>query len=133
MIVTLAKMFTFDAAHFVPTFPDGHKCKRMHGHTYEVELVFRGRVPASGILIDYDEIAAEWAPIHAQIDHVTLNDVPGLEVPTTEVLAGWIMRQLFQRGPAIWNHLDRVTVRESSTTWCSLDRVGYADGMIGEP
>ena len=117
MIATIAKRFTFDAAHHLPTVPVDHKCHRMHGHTYEVELVLRGPVGADGFVLDYAVIAEMWQPIHDALDHRCLNDVPGLEVPSTEVLAGWILRRL-----NIWKALTAVRIKESSTTWCEMTR-----------
>jgi 6-pyruvoyltetrahydropterin/6-carboxytetrahydropterin synthase len=127
MIATIAKRFTFDAAHHLPTVPADHKCHRMHGHTYEVEFVLRGPIGDNGFVLDYADIAAAWAPIFATIDHRTLNDIPGLEVPSTEVLVGWLFRELsvfaahpLDRGYPFWDLLLSITVKESSTTWCQM-------------
>lgn len=125
MIATIAKRFTFDAAHRLDRLPPDHKCHGMHGHTYEVELVFTGRVDENGFVMDYAEIAQMWQPLHQRIDHKVLNEVPGLEVPSTEHVAGWIFAHLTQwlrvrRGMGVPFEvtLDRVLVRESSSTWC---------------
>lgn len=125
MIVTIAKQFTFDAAHHINTFPDGHKCKRMHGHTYHVELVFRGDVDERGLCagIDYADVAEFWAYIHNAVDHRVLNEIRGLEIPTTEHLAGWIATTLYQvwrnsRLDRLVHALDRIRICESATTWC---------------
>src|SRR5689334_12439095 len=83
-LVTIAKRFDFDAAHWLPNVPDGHKCKRMHGHTYRVELVFWGELDERGFILDYAEIDALWAPIHEALDHRLLNDI--VPNPTTENL-----------------------------------------------
>lgn len=116
MIATIAKTFTFDAAHHLPNLPDGHKCKRMHGHTYRVTLILRGPVnQETGFVVDYDEIASTWALLHETLDHHLLNEVPGLEVPSTENLVAWIINRLYLPG------LIRVRVEESSTTWCEAD------------
>lgn len=112
----IAKSFDFDAAHWLPFVADGHKCKRMHGHTYRVEVACVGPLNAQGMICDYAEISAAWAPLHDRLDHRKLNDVPGLENPTTEILAPYILREL----RAIAPHLPFYSVRvyESSTTWC---------------
>lgn len=112
--VRIAKMFDFDAAHFLPHVEAGHKCARLHGHTYRVEIRLSGVPDARGMVCDYAEIAAAWAPIHDKLDHRCLNDIPGLENPTTEVLAPWVLRQICESGLPI----DAVRVYESSTTWC---------------
>lgn len=121
MWVEIAKTFDFDAAHFLPHVPDGHKCRRMHGHTYRVEVVLGGEVqefgPEAGMVLDYAKLAVVWDPIHAMLDHRTLNEIPGLENPTTEVLAPLILRCFRDSG-----HLPvtRVRVYESSTTYCEV-------------
>lgn len=121
MIATIAKRFTFDAAHHLPTVPADHKCHRMHGHTYEVEFVLRGPVGDNGFVLDYADIAAAWAPIFDKIDHRTLNDIPGLVVPSTEVLVGWLFNELSAlAGRPFWDLLLLITVKESSTTWCQM-------------
>lgn len=127
MITTISKRFTFDAAHFLPTVPEHHKCRRMHGHTYVVELVFSGRTDDNGFCagIDYGDIAAVWDRIDRKLDHRTLNEVEGLEVPTTENLVAWLVEEF--RAQCGLEHeklktsLKRVRVHESSTTWCEIE------------
>ena len=118
MVLRIAKTFDFDAAHHLPMTPDDHKCHRMHGHTYRVEIGLRGRVHANGMILDYADIASAWQPIHDALDHRVLNDIPGLENPTTEVLVEWIVERL-SLGFLSHNHtaLWSVRVYESSTTW----------------
>ncbi len=135
MLATIAKQFTFDAAHHIPTCPQGHKCRRLHGHTYQVELVLVGPILKDGFVVDYDDIARVlWAPIAEMIDHRLLNEIPGLAIPSTEHLAGWICTHVLDRMDTLrfvqeCNHhrtdrcsisLARVIVRESSTTWCEV-------------
>lgn len=118
---TIAKEFTFDAAHYLPTVPEGHKCRRMHGHTYRVELMLVGAIGKTGFVedIDYDDIAKAWSKVHEQIDHQVLNNI--LAVPSTENLTLWILRQLYD-DRIIGGHLESVRVSESSTTWCEIHR-----------
>jgi len=117
MKVRISKTFDFDAAHHLPHVPDDHKCKRMHGHTYRVEVVLAGYPDARGFIVDYAEIAQAWEPIHNALDHRLLNEVPGLENPTTEVLAPWILDRFKASLP--WVRL--VRVYESATTWCEAE------------
>ncbi|HWN72058.1 MAG TPA: 6-carboxytetrahydropterin synthase, partial [Haliangium sp.] len=77
MIATISKTFTFDAAHRLDRLPPEHKCHRMHGHTYRVELILSGHVADNGFLLDYADIAEMWAPLHELLDHRILNEVPG--------------------------------------------------------
>jgi 6-pyruvoyltetrahydropterin/6-carboxytetrahydropterin synthase len=118
MRVRIAKAFDFDAAHWLPHVPDGHKCKRMHGHTYRVEVLLEGEPDERGFVVDYAEIAAAWQPIHDVIDHRLLNEVDGLENPTTEVLAPWILERFVRSLP----QTVAVRVYESSTTYCEARR-----------
>lgn len=126
MTTTIAKHFTFDAAHWLPSVPEHHKCHRMHGHTYRVELRFTGRIDAAGFCggIDYSDIGAVWSRIHERVDHRVLNEIAGLEIPTTEVLAWWIAREFVDRcgmeHRKLAARLSGVRVSESSTTWCDV-------------
>lgn len=95
MRVRLAKSFGFEAAHFLPCFDEGHKCRRMHGHSFRVEVIVEGEVdPGKGYLIDYGDIKTAIAPVEAALDHRVLNEIEGLENPTSEVIAGWIWEKL---------------------------------------
>ena len=114
MKVKICKEFDFDAAHFLPNVAPDHKCSRMHGHTYKVQVVCEGEPDDRGMVLDFAEIAEAWRPVHDQIDHRVLNDVPGLENPTTEILTPWIMSRL----PLV--SLVSVRVYESSTTYCEV-------------
>ena len=89
------KEFTFEAAHRLPRVPAGHKCSRLHGHSYRVEVRVRGAAdPELGWVVDFAELKRAWAPLDEVLDHHYLNDVPGLENPTSEVLARWIWARL---------------------------------------
>jgi len=82
----------FEAAHQLLALPDGHKCKRMHGHSYEVTMEFEGEPDeACGFVIDFAAIDAAYDEVcHSQLDHRYLNDVEGLEVPSVEHICLWI-------------------------------------------
>lgn len=114
----ICKQFDFDAAHFLPLLPATHKCHRFHGHTYRVDVILEGQPDERGFIADYEEIAKAWSVVHATLDHRLLNDIEGLENPTTEVLAPFIMGMLVDVLPL----LKAVRVYESSTTWCEVER-----------
>lgn len=116
MKVTISKQFDFDAAHRLPHVARGHKCARMHGHTYRVEIGVEGEPDKRGMVCDYAEIAAAWAPIGKRLDHHTLNSIRGLENPTTEILAPWILKRIRKSGLPV----TFVRVYESATTWCEV-------------
>ena len=109
------KEFGFEAAHRLPNVPDGHKCKRLHGHSYRVRLVVEGELdPTLGWVIDFADIAAAFEPIRRQLDHYYLNEIEGLENPTSEVLARWIWKRVVPALPM----LSRVEVAETCTSAC---------------
>lgn len=115
VFVRLVKDFWFEAAHRLPHVPEGHKCERLHGHSFHVEIEVAGETdPALGWLIDYAEIKAAYGPVHDQLDHRYLNDIEGLENPTSEILAAWIWERLKPALP----QLSKVTVHETCTSRC---------------
>ncbi len=122
MRTLITKEFDFDAAHRLPGLPKSHKCSRLHGHTYRAVLGLEGdpgQMTGLGWFIDYADIAKAWKPIHAALDHRYLNEVPGLSIPTTEMLAAWIAARL-ARHKKVGKHLVWVRVYESSTTYCQV-------------
>jgi 6-pyruvoyltetrahydropterin/6-carboxytetrahydropterin synthase len=104
--------FTFEAAHRLPHVPAGHKCGRLHGHSYRVEVHVGGDVdPATGMVLDFAEIKAAFEPLRQQLDHYYLNEVDGLENPTSENLAVWIWERIAKVVP-----LSEIVVRETCTS-----------------
>ncbi len=115
MRIRLVKTFGFEAAHWLPTFPEDHKCRRLHGHSFRVDVVVEGEVERDkGYLVDYGDITAAFEPVHGQLDHRCLNDVEGLDNPTAEMLAAWLWRQLKPALPM----LTEINVHETCTTAC---------------
>lgn len=113
MTHAIFKEFTFEAAHRLPNVPTGHKCERLHGHSFRVEVHVAGQLAEpAGWVLDFADIAAAWKPLHDTLDHHYLNEVPGLENPTSENLARWIWGRLSLPG------LSRVVVRETCTCGC---------------
>jgi len=111
----IRKSFTIEAAHRLPNLPPEHKCRRLHGHSFNIEIAVGGPIdPHNGWIIDYADIKAAFQPIYDQLDHNYLNDIGGLENPTSENLALWIWERL---KPAL-HSLAAVIVRETCTTTC---------------
>ncbi|MBS0226436.1 MAG: 6-carboxytetrahydropterin synthase QueD [Proteobacteria bacterium] len=109
------KVFTLEAAHRLPNVPEGHKCARLHGHSFRVELRVRGEPGTeTGWVMDFADIKAAFRPLYDQLDHHYLNDIPGLENPTSERLAIWIWDRLKPRLPL----LAEVVVHETCTSGC---------------
>ena len=115
------KKITIEAAHRLPNVPEGHKCARLHGHSFGIEIHVEGPVdPKSGWVMDFADIKKAFAPLYDQLDHRYLNEVPGLENPTSENLARWIWHRLKPSLP----QLSRVVVHETCTSGCAYDGRG---------
>ncbi|MCB9892318.1 MAG: 6-carboxytetrahydropterin synthase QueD [Planctomycetes bacterium] len=107
--------YSFESARRLPLLPPGHPCSRTHGHSFGVRVVVRGELDESrGWVLDYAEIDAAFAPLHEQLDHRYLNEVQGLENPTSEILARWIFDRLRRRVPG----LVEVSLSEEGTARC---------------
>ena len=109
------KTFRLEAAHRLPNVPAGHKCARLHGHSFAVELQVSGELGAdTGWVMDFSDIKAAFQPLYERLDHHYLNDIEGLENPTSERLAIWIWERLKPALP----QLSAVTVHETCTSGC---------------
>ena len=109
------KVFTVEAAHRLPHVPEGHKCARLHGHSFRIELHLSGPVhPQAGWVMDFADVKAAFKPIYERLDHHYLNDIPGLENPTSEVLAKWIWNELKPLLP----ELSAIRIHETCTSGC---------------
>lgn len=115
------KKITFEAAHSLPHAPAGHKCGRLHGHSFRVEIHVSGPVdPRSGWVMDFGDIKKAFAPLFEQLDHRHLNELPGLENPTSENIARWIWSRLKPALPA----LSKIVVHETCTAGCCYTGAG---------
>jgi len=112
------KEATFEAAHRLPHVPEGHKCARLHGHSYRVRICARGVVDAhTGWVRDFADLTAAFEPIRQRLDHYYLNEIPGLENPTSELLARWIFERLAKSLP----DLAAVEVMETCMSGCRYE------------
>lgn len=115
MIAEIYKDFHFEAAHRLPHVPAGHKCARLHGHSFHVRIYVRGETGVhSGWVLDFADIKTAFAPLLDQLDHYYLNDIAGLENPTSEHIARWIWERLLPALP----QLHAVEIRETCTSGC---------------
>lgn len=115
------KEFRFEAAHLLPHVPEGHKCRRLHGHSFRVEVHVAGPLHAElGWVMDFSDISKVVKPVIARLDHYYLNEIPGLENPTSEVLARWLWNELVADLP----RLCRIVVRETCTSGCVYEGPG---------
>ncbi|HVC37093.1 MAG TPA: 6-carboxytetrahydropterin synthase QueD [Gammaproteobacteria bacterium] len=109
------KVFHLEAAHRLPNLPPNHKCSRLHGHSFRVEIHIRGELqPDTGWIMDFAELKEAFRPVFETLDHRYLNEIPGLENPTSEILARWIWQRLQPTLPG----LCKVVVAETCTAGC---------------
>ena len=120
MKTEIYKEFMFEAAHHLPHVPEGHKCGRLHGHSFLVRLYVEGEVdPHTGWVVDFAEIKAAFKPIYNRLDHYYLNDIEGLENPTSENIAVWIWEKTRPALPL----LASVKVFETPMSWAEYTGV----------
>lgn len=118
------KVFTIDVAHSLPAVPEGHKCSKVHGHTFRIEVHLSGPVdPVKGWVMDFAEITALFQPVQKRLDHKYLNEIEGLENPTSENLSKWLWKELRATLP----YLSKIVVQESPDSGC----VYYGDETEG--
>ena len=116
MKIELRRTFQFEAAHLLPHLPKSHKCRRLHGHSFTVEIVVSGECDAKlGWVMDYARISEAFKPLWEKLDHRYLNEIPGLKNPTSEILAVWIWKRLKPKLP----QLTEVVVAETCTARCA--------------
>lgn len=114
-MLTILKEFTFESAHRLPHVPAGHKCGRLHGHSFRCEIHVRGEPDAyTGWVMDFADIKVAFQPLYDQLDHNYLNEIEGLANPTSEELVRWIWGRLQPRLPG----LSRIVLRETCTSGC---------------
>lgn len=115
MSTSIVRVVRFEAAHRLPRAPEGHKCRRLHGHSFACEIHVGGPIDAeTGWICDFADLEAAFAPLHAQLDHHYLNEVDGLDNPTSENIARWIWERL--EGQLLG--LEAVVVEETCTSRC---------------
>jgi 6-pyruvoyltetrahydropterin/6-carboxytetrahydropterin synthase len=115
MTITLEKDFEFESAQSLPQFPEGHKCRGIHGHSFKLTVAVRGPVDeASGIFYDHAVISDAVRPLVAQLDHAYLNDIPGLENPTIEVMSRWLWSRIAPKLPG----LHEIVLHETARARC---------------
>lgn len=96
------KSFTFDSAHYLPEVPKGHKCGNMHGHTYSLKVFVSGEIdPVTCWFMDFEDLKKTINPVIERLDHQVLNEIEGLENPTTENVVVWIWNQIYTRLPEL--------------------------------
>jgi 6-pyruvoyltetrahydropterin/6-carboxytetrahydropterin synthase len=116
----ISRSYQIEAAHRLPHVPAGHKCARLHGHSFEITLHVTGELdPTLGWIVDFADIDRAFEPLFAQLDHNYLNEVPGLDNPTSEVLARWVLERV--RLPS--GRLHAVSIAENCSSRCIV----YAD------
>ena len=116
MNITLSKDFEFEAAQSLASFPPGHKCRNIHGHSFKITISVTGQVnPETGILYDHSQITQAMRPLIAQLDHAYLNEIPGLQNPTIELMSHWFWTHLTPQLPG----LSEITLHETPRARCT--------------
>lgn len=110
----LGRTYRFEAAHQLPLLPEGHRCRRLHGHNYRVDIETAGELDARGFVMDFAELDALVEPLIAQVDHRLLNDIAGLENPTAEIIAQWFLERI--------SAASAVRVYETDDCWAEVRR-----------
>ena len=114
----ISQAFRFEAAHYLPNVPETHRCKRLHGHSYRVEVQLEGPVdPHTGFVVDFFDVEQAFAILMTELDHRCLNEVEGLVNPTAENIAVWIWERLKVR----LRHISAVRVYETADCWAEYD------------
>jgi 6-pyruvoyltetrahydropterin/6-carboxytetrahydropterin synthase len=113
--LTITKRYHFESAHFLPYVREGHKCKRMHGHNYEVEITVNTPIRGDGFVIDFWDLDKVVQPLIDQIDHRCLNDIDGLQNPTAELIATWFLTALQMHG------VSKVRLYETKDCWADVN------------
>jgi 6-pyruvoyltetrahydropterin/6-carboxytetrahydropterin synthase len=116
-VAEITKQFTFEAAHRLPMVPPEHKCARVHGHSFKVDVTVRGPIDEKmGWIVDFAALADAWAPLFKLLDHRLLNDIEGLANPTSELLALWVAARFSIPGVVV----SKVHVSETCTSSCTI-------------
>ena len=109
------KEFSFEAAHRLPNVPSDHQCSRLHGHSFKARITVEGEAGIeSGWVMDFSEVSRAFRPLLEQLDHYYLNDIEGLENPTSENLAKWIWLRLQPSLPNLYE----IEIRETCNSGC---------------
>ncbi|HEY5710027.1 MAG TPA: 6-carboxytetrahydropterin synthase QueD [Solirubrobacterales bacterium] len=112
----LERSYRFEAAHYLPRVPESHPCRRLHGHSYRIDVAVTGSAgKQSGWVVDFADIDVVVEPVCARLDHRLLNDIIGLENPTSEVLAAWLWERLAPNLPG----LSMIRVAENPDAVCT--------------
>jgi 6-pyruvoyltetrahydropterin/6-carboxytetrahydropterin synthase len=108
----IGRTYRFESAHRLPLLPPTHRCHHMHGHNYKIEVVLRGEPDDRGFVRDFAEIDTDVTPLLKLVDHKVLNDVPGLENPTAEIIAAWFFTRI--------KNCESVRVYENDDCWAQI-------------
>ena len=119
------KTFAVEAARSLPHLPDDHPCKRIHGHSFKITITVNGQINEdTGFVMDFSEIESVFSPIHEMIDHAYLNEIKGLENPSSENLCHWIWSKLSSSLPG----LKKIEIKETESTGCIYQGEKHGQG-----
>lgn len=115
MPMTITRRYHFEAGHWLPRVPEGHRCRRQHGHNYVVDMTIGGDIDETGFVIDFWDLDSIVQPIINIVDHRNLNDIPGLENPTAENIAKWFFGKIQTGTEQKW--ISNIRVWETPDCW----------------
>ena len=108
------KEFTFEAAHKLPLVPENHKCFNLHGHSFKVKIYIDGQINEMGWVMDFSELKKICSQYISELDHSYLNEIVGLENPTSENIAVWLWERLRSQLPQLYS----IKVMETCNSGC---------------
>jgi 6-pyruvoyltetrahydropterin/6-carboxytetrahydropterin synthase len=123
---SVTRRYSFEAGHWLPLVPEGHKCARQHGHNYDIEVTVAGEVDRIGFVIDFWDLDKIVEPLIAKVDHRMLNDIEGLSNPTAEYIASWFFEHIRNAWSASSCVLQKVRVYETKD--CYAEVGSWANG-----
>lgn len=115
----ITRRYFFESAHWLPKVPETHRCHRLHGHGYVLDVSLEGELDDSGFIIDFWELDAIMKPLLDRVDHRTLNDVEGLENPTAELIAQWFIQRICIDGVKV----SEISVHETPDAIATVTRI----------
>jgi 6-pyruvoyltetrahydropterin/6-carboxytetrahydropterin synthase len=101
-LFTVSQSTFFDAAHTLRREIDAEGSKRIHGHTYRIEVSVQGQPdPTTGMVIDLGFLRQRLSGVREQLDHHLLDEVSGLGIPTLENIAAFIANSMDNLRPPL--------------------------------
>ncbi len=129
-----SQQFILHSAHFLPHVPEGHKCGRLHGHNFKIIFKWEGN-PATE-LQEYEHLFEQFQPLYDRLHRRLLNEIEGLENPTSENLSSWLWEKLKTAIPSLTSvtvyETDSVGSLYSGKLWDCFKEFAMDSAILGE-